>query len=162
MSDQTRKLAAIVFTDLAGFSELSSSDEKLAIELVNTQHEIIQPLIETYNGVLHKKTGDGFLLTFPTATSAIEFSIDFQRAVKHIDGLNVRIGIHEGEITVQNDDVLGDDVNIASRIEPFAGAGGIAISGRVNTTLERDPDFETYFLGEPALKGVFQDVKYTA
>jgi len=60
MSDQTRKLAAIVFTDLAGFSELSSSDENLAIELINTQRDIIQPLINAYNGTLHKETGDGF------------------------------------------------------------------------------------------------------
>ena len=112
MSNQERKLAAIVCTDTAGFSELSASDENRAIDFINTQRNIIQPLINTYEGTLHKETGDGFLITFPTVTSAVEFGIDFQRAIKQIDGLNVRIGIHEGEITFQNNDVFGDDVNI--------------------------------------------------
>ena len=67
MSNQDRKLAAIVYTDIVGFSELSASDENYAIELVNTQKDIIGPLIETYEGILHKEIGDGFLLTFPTA-----------------------------------------------------------------------------------------------
>ena len=81
------------------------------------------------------------------------------RKLPEIDHMNLRIGIHQGEVLYRDGDVLGDDVNIASRIEPFAGAGGIAISGRVNTSIERDPEFKTYFLGEPALKGVFQHVK---
>jgi len=159
MSDQTRKLAAIVFTDLAGFSELSSSDENLAIELINTQRDIIQPLINAYNGTLHKETGDGFLLTFPTATSAIEFSIDFQRAVKHIDGLNIRIGIHEGEITARGGDVFGDDVNICARIEPYSPVGGIAISEKVKLELGSLPEYQTEFIGEPELKGIKQSIK---
>ena len=94
MSDKKRKLVAIVYTDIAGFSELSASDENRAIELVNVQRELIQPIIDSYAGTLHKEIGDGFLLTFPTVTSAVEFGIDFQRAIKHHDELKVRIGIH--------------------------------------------------------------------
>ena len=154
MSNQERKLAAIVYTDTAGFSEISASDENLAIELINTQRNIIQPLIDTYKGALHKETGDGFLITFPTATAAVEFGIDFQRAVKHIDGLNIRIGVHEGEVTVQNGDVFGDDVNICARIEPHSPVGGIAISEKVKLELGSLPEYQTKFIGEPELKGI--------
>jgi len=90
MSFQERKLAAIVYTDIAGFSELSSSDENRALNLVNLQRDIVEPIVKNYNGNLHKEIGDGFLLTFPTVTAAVEFAIDFQRAVKKIDGLNIR------------------------------------------------------------------------
>ena len=159
MSNQERKLAAIVYTDIVGFSELSASDESYAIELVNTQRGIIEPLIETYTGFLHKEIGDGFLITFPTATSAVEFGIDFQRAVKHIDGLNIRIGIHEGEVTVQNDDVFGDDINVGARIEPYSPAGGIAISEKVKLEISSLPEYETEFIIEPELKGIKQPIK---
>ena len=71
----------------------------------------------------------------------------------------MRIGIHQGEILIDGEDVIGDDVNVASRIEPFAATGGIAISGRVNSSLKRDPDFDTKYVGAPDLKGVDQEVK---
>ena len=78
MSNQERKLAAIVYTDIAGFSELSAADESRALELVNLQREIVEPIVKNYNGNLHKEIGDGFLLTFPTVTAAVEFGIDFK------------------------------------------------------------------------------------
>ena len=69
----------------------------------------------------------------------------------------MRVAIHQGEVVVQGNDIIGDDVNIASRI--YAASGGIAISGRVNASLERDPKFSTQYLGSPYLKGVSQEVK---
>ena len=159
MSNQERKLAAIVYTDIAGFSELSAADESRALELVNLQREIVEPIVKNYNGNLHKEIGDGFLLTFPTVTAAVEFGIDFQRAVKKVDGLNIRIGIHEGEITAQNNDVFGDDVNIGARIEPHSPIGGIAISEKVKLEIGSLPEYQTQFIGEPELKGIKQPVK---
>ncbi len=159
MTEQTRKLAAIVFTDIVGFTELSSKNEPAALTLLDNQRNILKPIVESYNGQWLKEMGDGLLLTFDGTMDAVNCCIEIQEAAKTIDHMNLRIAIHQGEVLYRDGDVLGDDVNIASRIEPFAGAGGIAISGRVNATLERDPDFETYFLGEPTLKGVFQKVK---
>ena len=159
MSEPTRKLAAIVFTDIVGFTELSSKNEPAALTLLENQRNILKPIVQSYNGQWLKEIGDGLLLTFDGTMDAVNACTEIQEAAKAIDHMNLRISIHQGEVLYKDDDVLGDDVNIASRIEPFAGAGGIAISGRVNTTLERDPDFETYFLGEPTLKGVFQNVK---
>ena len=159
MSNKNRKLVAIVYTDIVGFSNLSANDEKQAIELVNTQKKLVQKIVKTHNGTIHKELGDGFLLTFQTVTSAVEFGIDFQRSAKQIDGLNVRIGIHSGEITTQNNDVFGDDINIGARIEPHSPIGGIAISEKVQMELSSLPEYSTQLIGTPKLKGIKQTIK---
>ena len=159
MNDTKRKLAAIVFTDIVGFTKLSSKNEPAALALLEKQRELLRPIVEKNNGEWLKEIGDGLLLTFGTNRDAVDCAIDIQHATKDVPDLDLRIGIHQGEVVFQGSDVVGDDVNIASRIEPFAATGGIAISGRVNSTLERDPEFETMFVGTPQLKGVSQKVE---
>ena len=112
----TRKLAAIMFTDIAGFTKLSSVDDSKAANLLKTQRDILQPIVEKHSGNWLKEIGDGLLLTFSGATSALECAIEIQKATKDIEDLNLRIGIHQGEIIEQDGDVIGDDVNVASRI----------------------------------------------
>jgi len=160
MSSTTeRKLAAIMFTDIAGYTALSSTDENKALKLLDKQEEILTPIIKEFNGTLHNRIGDGLLFTFPTVTDAIKCGIKIQKETKEVEDLNLRIGIHEGEITIKNGDVLGDDVNVASRIDPFAAEGGIVISGKVQQNISSLPEFKTKFISEPLLKGVNQDVK---
>ncbi len=154
-----RKLAAIMFTDIAGFTALSGKDETKALSLLDKQKEVIVPILDEFNGTLHKEMGDGLLFTFSTVTEAVKCAIKIQEVTKSVDELNLRIGIHEGEITFKDGDVLGDDVNVASRIEPFAPLGGIAISGKVQQNISSLPEFQTDFVGNPSLKGVSQDVK---
>ena len=154
-----RKLAAIMFTDIAGYTALSAKDEDTALKLLDQQKKIFNPIIKEYKGTLHKEIGDGLLYTFPTVTYAIECGIKIQKNTKSIDLLNIRIGIHEGEITLKNGDALGDDVNVASRIESFGPIGGISISGKVQQNISSLPKYEVKYLGEPTLKGVNQDVK---
>ena len=156
MSEPTRKLAAIVFTDIVGFTKLSAENEPAALALLEKQRELLKSIVEKHGGSWLKEIGDGLLLSFNTNLDAVKSAIAIQNAIQTIDDLNLRIAIHQGEVVFQGNDVVGDDVNIAARIEPFAAAGGIAISGRVNTSLERDPEFETMFIGTPALKGVSQ------
>ena len=156
MSDTKRKLAAIVFTDIVGFTKLSSKNEPAALSLLEKQRDLLKPIVKENKGEWLKEIGDGLLLTFETNRDAVDCAIAIQHATKDVEGLNLRIGIHQGEVVFQGSDVVGDDVNIASRIEPFAAEGGIAISGRVNTSLERDPDFKTMFVGTPQLKGLSQ------
>ena len=158
-SDVKRKLAAIMFTDIAGYTALSSTDENKALKLLDKQEEILTPIIEEFNGTLHNRIGDGLLFTFPTVTDAIKCGIKIQKETKEVEDLNLRIGIHEGEITLKNGDVLGDDVNVASRIDPFAAEGGIVISGKVQQNISSLPEFKTKFISEPLLKGVNQEVK---
>jgi len=158
-STPQRRLAAIVFTDLVDFSLLSGKDENKALEVIQKQKEIVAPLLKEFKGTLHKETGDGLVLTFQTVTDAVKFSINLQKATKDLPDLNLRIGIHEGEITFKDNDILGDDVNITSRIEPFAAQGGIAISGKVQQNLLSLPEFETKYIGKPKLKGISQSIE---
>ena len=154
-----RKLSAIVFTDIVGFTELSAKNEPAALDLLNKQRELLKPIVEKHGGAWLKEMGDGLLLTFNTSIEAVHCCIEIQNVSKETPGLTLRIAIHQGEVVIQGNDVIGDDVNIASRIEKYASPGGIAISGRVNASLERDPEFSTNLLGSPNLKGVSQDVK---
>jgi class 3 adenylate cyclase/TolB-like protein/Tfp pilus assembly protein PilF len=159
MPDQTRKLAAIVFTDIVGFTKLSAENEPAALSLLEKQRELLKPIVDNHSGSWLKEIGDGLLLLFDTTKDAVHCAIEIQNIVKEVENLNLRIGIHQGEVQFQGNDVVGDDVNITARIEPFAAEGGIALSDRVNASLARDPDFETKFLGKPKLKGVGQEIK---
>ena len=159
MSKATRKLAAIVFTDIVGFTKLSARDENKAFDLLDTQRDLLKPIVDKFNGEWLKEMGDGLLLTFPTVSAAVDCSIQIQVTVKDIENLNLRIGIHEGEITEKDGDVFGDDVNVASRIEPFSAPGGISISGKVQQNISSLPEYKTEYLGQPNFKGVSQKVE---
>tara|TARA_S200000501_G_C20816090_1_gene740616 strand:- start:150 stop:1733 length:1584 start_codon:yes stop_codon:yes gene_type:complete len=159
MKKPKRKLAAIVFTDIVGFTKLSASDQTKASEILKLQRETLKPLVEKYNGEWIKEMGDGLLLIFGTVMEAVECCIEIQKASNSIEHFDLRIGIHQGEILIDGEDVIGDDVNVASRIEPFAATGGIAISDKVNTSLDREAVFDTKYIGKPSLKGVSQEVK---
>ena len=154
-----RRLAAIVFTDIVGFTKLTAEDQTKAAALLVKQRELLKPLVESKKGKWVKEIGDGLLLIFDTVTDAVECCIEIQKILKPIEHLNLRIGIHQGEILITENDVIGDDVNITARIEPFSAAGGIAISNKVNDALVREEKFETKFLGKPKLKGVGQTVE---
>tara|TARA_B100002052_G_scaffold206934_1_gene189083 strand:+ start:225 stop:2693 length:2469 start_codon:yes stop_codon:yes gene_type:complete len=156
---KNRKLAAIMFTDIADYTSLSAKNETRALDLLDTQREIISPILLKYNGILHKEIGDGLLFTFKTVTEALKCALEIQNRTKKIKDLNLRIGVHEGEVTFKDGDVLGDDVNIASRIEPYSAIGGIAISGKVQQDISSIPEYETKFIAKPNLKGVIQEVK---
>ena len=158
MSKATRKLAAIVFTDIVGFTKLSATDENKALDLLDTQRSLLKPIVDKFNGEWLKEMGDGLLLTFPTVSAAVDCTIQIQTTVKDIESLNLRIGIHEGEITEKNGDIFGDDVNVASRIEPFSAPGGISISGKVQQNISSLPQYKTKYLGQPNFKGVSQKV----
>ena len=139
----TRKLAAIMFTDIAGYTELSARDEEGAFALIEKQREILKPIVSEFGGEWLKEMGDGLLLSFPSSKQAVNCAIKIQHTVKEIDELNLRIGIHQGDILEKDGDVFGDDVNVASRIEPFSSVGGVAISHKVQSDISSSPEFET-------------------
>ena len=159
MTEPIRKLAAIVFTDIVGFTKLTAEDQSKASALLKQQRELFRPIVDSYKGMWIKEMGDGLLLTFDTVTDAVNCCIKLQDASKQIDDLDLRIGIHEGEILIEENDIIGDDVNITARIEPFSAPGGIAISNKVHDAIIRESEFETKYLGKPKLKGVGQEVK---
>ena len=159
MSQHKRKLAAIVFTDIVGFTKLTADDQSKASTLLTEQRTLLKPIVDSHNGTWVKEMGDGLLLIFDTVTDAVKCTIKIQETTKEVDNLDLRIGIHQGEILLTENDVIGDDVNIAARIEPFSAPGGIAISNKVNDALVRESGYDTKFIGKPKLKGVGQEVK---
>ncbi|MDP6570519.1 MAG: adenylate/guanylate cyclase domain-containing protein [Candidatus Marinimicrobia bacterium] len=154
-----RKLAAIMFTDIVGYTSMSAKDESKAIALIDLHRELISPIISKFNGTIHKEMGDGLLLSFSTVTEAVQCGVNIQESIRKIEELNLRIGIHEGEITLKNGDVLGDDVNITSRIVPYSPIGGIAISEKIQQNISSLPDYKFNFIGRPKLKGIPMKLK---
>ena len=159
MTEPTRKLAAIVFTDIVGFTQLTADDQQNASDLLDLQRNELKPLVENYGGKWIKEVGDGLILTFDTITNAVQCCLKIQEKAKDIENLFLRIGIHLGEILEKENDIIGDDVNVAARIEPFSAPGGIAISNKVHDAIVRESDFTTKYLGKPKLKGVGQKVE---
>jgi len=107
-----------------------AKNEQKALESLQKVRDILKPLIAAYNGKWRKEIGDGTLSSFSSALDAVNCAIDFQRAIRQ-EEFKVRIGIHVGEITLTDEDIFGDGVNIASRIEPLAPPGGIYMTDRV-------------------------------
>ena len=110
MSDSKRKLAAIVFTDIVGFTNLTSKNQQKASDLLDIQRNLLKPLVESYSGKWVKEMGDGLILTFDTINNAVECCLKIQEKSKEIDNLVLRIGIHLGEILEKENDIIGDDV----------------------------------------------------
>lgn len=154
-----RKLAAIVFTDVVGFSALMSSDEKAAMALLEKQRRLLRPIIENFDGEWLKEIGDGLLFSFPSAVKAVTCSLEIQRILEHDPKLNIRIGIHIGDIIQKDGDVFGDGVNIASRLEPLAEPGGICVSERVYDDIRNQPEINAQFQDEQLLKGIDKPIK---
>jgi adenylate cyclase len=120
---QSRQLAAIMFTDIVGYTALMGKDEQKAFEILKKNREIQKPLIKRYNGTWIKELGDGVLASFNTATDAVFCAAAIHQACRTFEDLKLRIGIHLGEVIFENNDVFGDGVNIASRLQAMASIG---------------------------------------
>ena len=149
-----RKLAAIMFTDIVGYTEQMSKDQDAAFFLLEEKQSKLKPLIKENNGKLIKEMGDGTLSYYPTAIDASKCSVELQKLIKDNDKLNVRVGIHLGDTTFKDGDVFGDGVNIASRLEGMSPSGGVLVSKNVYDELLSREGFEGVSLGLQSLKGV--------
>lgn len=153
-SSATRQLACIMFTDVVGYTSLMGEDEGKAFEILKKNREIQRPLIERYGGKWIKELGDGVLATFSSVTDAVLAAADIQAACKANNSYSLRIGLHLGEVVFEGNDVFGDGVNIAARIQSIASVGGILISETVQKSLSNKKGIETKFIGHEMLKNV--------
>ena len=159
MSDPRRQLAAIMFTDIVGYTAVMGKDEEKAFQLLDKNRAIQKPLIENHHGQLLKEIGDGILASFNSALHAVECACAIQEELKEDSDLKIRIGIHIGDITFKDDDVFGDGVNIASRLEAIAPAGSTYISEAVFRNIENKSDVDAQFVKEASLKNVKHPIK---
>ena len=149
-----RQLAAIMFTDIAGYTESMSKNENLAMTVLKRKRSIIHPLINQNNGVFVKEMGDGTLSYFNSAIDAVSSAVKLQELTYDEQHLNLRIGVHLGDILIDGKDVFGEGVNIASRLESLSPAGGVCVSKNVYDELENKDEFNGTSLGLQSLKGV--------
>jgi len=131
----TRKLAAIMFTDMVGFSRQMGADEARMLRLLDVHNQLIQQAVAAHHGTVIKTVGDAFLVDFPSIVHAVQCAQQIQaqfkahNAEKETDEqIHVRIGIHSGDIVQQGGDVFGDGVNIASRLQELAVPDTVCIS----------------------------------
>ncbi|MGA8512962.1 MAG: AAA family ATPase [Thermoplasmata archaeon] len=137
MPEGRRRLAAIMFTDMVGFSALTQRDETLALTLMEEQRKIVRPVFGQFAGTEVKTMGDGALVVFDSALDATECAVEVQRQLFERnrdtvgERIELRIGVHVGDVVQTTNDVYGDAVNIAARIEPLADTGGVCVTGPV-------------------------------
>lgn len=156
---QIRQLAAIMFTDIVGYTALMGHDENKAFELLRKNRDLQKSCIEEFSGQWIKELGDGVMASFNSVSNAIHAAIKIQEACNAAGEFQLRIGIHLGEVVFENKDVFGDGVNIASRIQACAAPGAIYISESVYANISNRSDFQTKFIKKESLKNVKESVK---
>lgn len=155
----TRQLAAIMFTDIVGYTALMGHDEKKAFDILRKNRQLQKPLIETHGGRYIKELGDGTLASFSTVIDAVNCACLMIKACEQIEGLQLRIGIHLGDVIFENNDVFGDSVNIAARLQALAPIGAIWISESVHKNISNKQGIVSTFVREENLKNVKEAVK---
>ena len=155
---QSRQLAAIMFTDIAGYTAIMNQDEHIAFAYLNKNRELQKPIIESFNGKWIKELGDGVMASFPTVSDAVNAAVRIQEECITANDFQLTIGIHLGEVVFENEDVFGDGVNISSRIQTAAKPGCIFISEAVRNNISNKKGIETHFIREEQLKNVSQPV----
>ena len=162
----TRKLATILAADIVGYSRLMNEDEEGTIKSWRAaRRDVIDPNVASYSGRIVKHTGDGFLAEFNSVTNAVRCALNMQTelsarnvGVPKNRRLDFRIGINVGDIVVEADDIQGDGVNIAARLEGLADPGGICISGDVYRQVKNKFDLGYRPLGEKRVKNIAEPI----
>lgn len=164
--DGERRLAAIMFTDMVGFTALAQRDETLAMQLLDEQRRLVRAFLLKYKGREIETIGDGFLVEFASSQDAVNCAAAIQSAMKewneqHLaeNRVLIRIGIHLGDVLHRGREVSGDAVNIASRIEALALPGGVCITAQVYASVLNKVEYQFETMGLPELKNVFTPIE---
>src|SRR5215469_6434981 len=158
----TRRLAAILAADVAGYSRLIGADEEGTLErLRSIRADVIDPKITEHRGRIVKTTGDGLLVEFASVVDALRCATQWQHrmdvrnaAAPESHRIEFRIGVHQGDIVVEDNDIFGDGVNVSARLEGLAEPGGICVSARVQEDVAGRLDLTFEDIGEQSLKNI--------
>jgi TolB-like protein len=156
---QSRQLAAIMFTDIVGYTALMGNDEQKAFVILNKNRALHKPVIEEYHGRWIKELGDGVMASFYTVSDAVNAAMKIQEGCMAANDFQLRIGIHQGEVIFEAEDVFGDVVNIAARIQAAAKPGCIYVSESVQNNLSNKQGIQSKFIKVETLKNVREPVK---
>jgi adenylate cyclase len=163
---QTRRLAAILGADVAGYSRLMGEDEAGTAQALREHRAAADPLIAEHGGRIVKTTGDGALIEFGSVVGAVQCALTLQRLMAERNGgvpddrrMDLRIGVHLGDVLVEDDDILGDGVNIAARLEGIAEPGGICISEDAFRQVRGRVDAEFDDIGQQSLKNITRPLR---
>ncbi len=166
MSQGQRRLAAIMFTDMVGYTALGQRNEELSLALVDEHRKVIRPILQRHGGKEVKTIGDAFLVEFDNVLEAIRCAYDIQRAVREFNislpaenRMHLRIGVHLGDVVESDGDISGDAVNIASRIEPLAQDGQVCMTRQVYDQVQNKFELSFESLGPQTLKNVRSPVE---
>ena len=165
-SEHQRRLAAIMFTDIVGYSALAQKNEDLSLELLEEHRELLRPLFPRFGGREVETIGDAFFLEFGSVLEAVHCAIEIQKVLNNRNAsepaerkIIVRVGIHVGDIVHVGEKVHGDGVNIAARIQPLAKPGGICITDQVYAYLRTKKEFTCISRGQQSLKNIESPVE---
>ncbi|MEO1263104.1 MAG: adenylate/guanylate cyclase domain-containing protein [Bacteroidota bacterium] len=157
-----RRLAAIMFTDMVGYSAMMQQDEEVARQLRNRHREAFVRNTKAFGGEILQYYGDGTLSIYPSASAAVQCALAIQQELHEPPTVPLRIGIHTGDVSYGDEDVFGDGVNVASRIESLCVPGGIFISGKVYDDIKNVSSIEARSIGMFKLKNILKEVEIFA
>jgi class 3 adenylate cyclase len=157
--NRNNRLMAILFSDIMNYSALMRQDEKHTLNILDENRKIHQSSMIDNNGTILKEIGDGILASFNSVSDAVQCGINIQKRIKESNNYKLRIGIHLGEVFTANNDVFGDGVNIASRIQSIALPGTVSMSEVVYNNIKNKIEEDVVFVGEKLLKNIEEPVK---
>ena len=158
MDTLDRLISIIIYADIVGYSSMMQADEELALSKLKHFEEVLNIQSKKYDGEIVKAYGDGCLMLFPSAVSAIKCAISIQHDLREAPYVPLRIGIHIGEIVRKDHDIFGDGLNIASRIESMGVANSVLISSDIYFQIKNHPEIKTVKLGDFAFKNIERDI----
>ena len=159
---QTRQLAAIMFTDIVGYTSMMQANEEKAVAVIKHYNSSLEKLVSQYNGRVLNYYGDGSLCIFPNATDAANCALDLQKELKNDPKVPLRIGLHIGEVFFENEKALGDGVNVASRVQSLGQENTILVSGEFYDKIKNNPSLSTVSLGRFEFKNVVTSLEVFA
>ncbi len=162
MQEQNRQLAAILFTDIVGYTAMMQQDEQNAVAVTRHYISVLKESVASHHGKILNDYGDGSLCSFSSATEAIRCAIEMQQQLQNEPRVPLRIGLHVGELFFEGDKVMGDGVNVASRIQSLGLANTILFSKEVFDKLKNQPEFSSVSVGRYQFKNVDEPMEVFA